>query len=294
MYARCTVPSVSTPLASSSVNDVLESVALVTAEHGAEANVDWSVVPPPAPLIAVRGLCKNYRRDLQVLRGVDLNVARGETVALIGANGSGKSTFLKSLVGLHEIDGGTIELLGERFDHRPSTRQKAVIRRSVGFVFQAHSLVRRSSALTNVIHGHFGLRGAWRASSHATAPRAWRTRAMDALDAVGLADKALARADQLSGGQQQRVAIARALVRRPTLLIADEPAASLDPVAGHDVMRQLVALSRTYGSTLVFTSHDMEHAVAYADRIVALKRGRVFIDAPSGTLSLRDIEAVFQ
>ena len=259
----------------------------------AEAVADASSEVPSALLICVQGLCKSFRSN-HVLRGVDIDIRPGEMVALIGANGSGKSTLLRSLIGLHEIDGGTVELFGERFASRPTGRQRAAIRRRVGFVFQAHSLVRRSSALSNVIHGNFGLKGAWRACHHATAPAEWRRSAMDALNAVGLADKAMSRADQLSGGQQQRVAIARALVRQPALLIADEPAASLDPVAGHDVMRQLVALSRSNRSTLVFTSHDMEHAVSYADRIVALRGGKVFLDAPADALSIREIESVFQ
>ena len=249
---------------------------------------------PSAPLIAVSGLRKSYRRDQRVLDGLDLEIAPGETVALIGANGSGKSTFLRSLIGLHEIDGGTIELFGERFARRPTAQQKVAIRRRIGFVFQAHSLVRRQSALSNVIHGNFGLPGGWRAFHQTVAPGDWRRQAIDALAAVGLADKALARADQLSGGQQQRVAIARALLRRPALLIADEPAASLDPTAGHEIMQQLVALSRSNGSTLVFTSHDMEHAVSYASRIVALKSGKIFLDLPAGAISMREIDSVFQ
>ncbi|ADZ71258.1 phosphonate ABC transporter ATP-binding protein [Polymorphum gilvum] len=273
------------------MTDLVEtSVGARFTEDGGRA----SAAAMPEPLLALRGVRKSYGRDLMVLKGIDVAIRPGEAVALIGANGSGKSTLLKSLIGLHDIDDGTITLFDQTFSTRPSGRQKRAIRRRVGFVFQAHSLVRRQSVLTNVIHGQFGLPGVWRAWHQAVASQDMRRQAAAALDAVGLLDKAFARADQLSGGQQQRVAIARALVRRPPLMIADEPAASLDPSAGHEVMRQLVDLSRTQGATLVFTSHDMEHAVSYAERIVALKDGRVFIDAPARDLSMREIEKVFQ
>lgn len=116
---------------------------------------------------------------------------------------------------------------------------------------------------------------------------------MAALNDVNLADKAAARADQLSGGQAQRVAIARALIRKPKLLIADEPAASLDPVAGRDIMQIFSNLAEEHGITLVYTTHDMAHALAFSDRVIALKAGQVLFDQPSGLLGDSDLEAVF-
>jgi len=160
-------------------------------------------------------------------------------------------------------------------------------------VFQKHCLVRRRTVLSNVIHGLFGAPGSWRAFSHSIAPEPWRQRALEALDAVNLADKAMMRADALSGGQQQRVAIARALVRRPRLLIADEPAASLDPVSGRNVMDLFQSLCGGQGITLLFTSHDMKHALDYATRVVALKQGRVLFDKPSGRVSQSDLNETF-
>lgn len=228
-----------------------------------------------------------------VLDRIDLTVREGDTVALIGANGAGKSTLLKALIGLATADAGDITILGERFERRPDRAQKATIRSQIGFVFQHHGLVRRQTALTNVIHGMLGMRGGWRAWHQAIAPTAWREEAIAALCTVRLADKATARADRLSGGQAQRVAIARALMRRPRLLIADEPAASLDPAAGHDVMRSFAEISDRTGTTLVFTTHDMDHALTYARRVVALKAGRVFLDAKSSDLNRSSLEAVF-
>ncbi|RUV47919.1 ATP-binding cassette domain-containing protein, partial [Mesorhizobium sp. M5C.F.Ca.IN.020.14.1.1] len=120
-----------------------------------------------------------------------------------------------------------------------------------------------------------------------------REEAMQALADVRLLGKAGARADALSGGQAQRVAIARALIRRPKLLIADEPAASLDPAAGHDVMRVFSELTQEQAITLVYTTHDMEHALDYSDRLIALKAGKVFFDRPTAHVTRADLKDVF-
>lgn len=246
------------------------------------------------PVVITRGLRKSYDRRAEILKGIDLTIRRGERVALIGSNGCGKSTLLRCLIGLHEVTAGEVTALGETFTGLPAGAQKARLRRQTGFVFQKHCLVRRRSVLSNVIHGMMSEPGGWRAFSQMTAPEPWRRAALQALVWVNLADKAAARADALSGGQQQRVAIARALVRRPVLLIADEPAASLDPVSGQDVMALFARLCADHGITLLFSSHDMAHARAYADRIVALKAGRVLFDKPAATNTDADLTEVFR
>ncbi|MEM1048714.1 MAG: ATP-binding cassette domain-containing protein [Pseudomonadota bacterium] len=245
------------------------------------------------PLLRTRDLVKTYAGGHSVLAGISLEIAAGERVALIGANGAGKSTLLKSLIGLHGLSGGSVRVFDTEFTAQPTGKQRSAIRRHIGFVFQSHCLVRRLSALSNVVHGKFGLPGSWRAWHQAIAPASWRAEAARALEAVNLIDKAYERADHLSGGQQQRVAIARALIRQPRLFIADEPAASLDPAAGHDVMRRLSDLSASRGSTLIFTSHDMQHALDYADRVIALKGGTVFLDRATRDLDTADLEPVF-
>ena len=227
------------------------------------------------------------------LCGVDLEIKPQERVALIGSNGSGKSTLLRCIIGLHPISSGLVETLGECFTREPNNGQRVRMRRQTGFVFQKHCLVKRLSVLTNVIHGMFGERGSWRAFTHSIAPKEWRHRALEALDEVSLADKAMSRVDTLSGGQQQRVAIARALVRRPKLLIADEPAASLDPVSGREVMDLFIRLCQEHNITLLFTSHDMEHTAEYADRIIALKAGVVHFDKPSQEVTSKVLQETF-
>ncbi len=238
----------------------------------------------PALALSVRGLSVDLG-GRRVLGGIDMDVGRGERVALIGPNGAGKSTLLRALTGLAACDGSVTAFGADGSDLGRG------LRRRTGMVFQHHALVRRASALSNVVHGLMHRPGGWRAWHEALAPEAFRVLAIAALDRVGLADRARVRAGHLSGGQAQRVAIARALVRDPDLLIADEPAASLDPAAGHEVMR---ALAETAGGrTLIFTSHDMEHARAYATRIVALDAGRIVLDAPAGATDLAHLHTLF-
>ena len=244
-------------------------------------------------IIRTRDLAKSYPNGRAVFSGVGLDIRSDERVALIGANGAGKSTLLKCLIGLLPSSGGEIATLGETFSAAPSPAQLVRLRRQIGFVFQNHGLVNRQSVLTNVIQCKLGLPGSWRAWHHSMAQREWRDEAMAVLEEVKLHDKAGARADQLSGGQAQRVAIARALIRKPRLLIADEPAASLDPAVGRDVMQIFSDLAEEHGITLVYTTHDMEHALDYSDRIIALKAGEIFFDRPTAMVSRGDLRDVF-
>jgi phosphonate transport system ATP-binding protein len=249
-----------------------------------------STTPARLPDIYIEGLSKRFG-DTPVLRGVSLTVPRGEICALIGANGAGKSTLLRCLLRLIEPDRGAIEILG-RAPRALPRRELRRLRARVGFVFQRHNLVPRVSALTNVVHGAIGRAGP-RAWHQASAPAALRAEAMRCLEEVGLAPLALRRADALSGGQSQRVAIARALMQRPDLMLADEPVASLDPAAGREVMALLAELARQRGITVLFTTHHMEHATAFADRIVGLRDGAVAFDQPAAAARPADLERFF-
>jgi len=233
-----------------------------------------------APLLdlEITALTKKFG-STPVLRGVSISIEAGSIVALIGANGAGKSTLLRSCIRLIEPDSGIIKMLGTELTN---TRQKdlRIARSQIGFVFQKHNLSSRLSALSNVIHGaqarHFGPR-VW---LQCFASQTLREEAMEKLSAVGLAHKAVDRADRLSGGQSQRVAIARALMQRPRMILADEPVASLDPNSGQEVMELMARLARTQGATLVFTTHNLQHAKDYADRVIGLKDGLVGLDQP--------------
>jgi phosphonate transport system ATP-binding protein len=227
-----------------------------------------------------------------VLDGVSLSARPGEAVALVGPNGAGKSTLLRCCLRLIEPDEGDVRLLGRdlRATHGRALRRA---RAATGFVFQRHNLVGRLSALSNVVHGALASGLSAFRWHHALAPRAVRDRALECLALVGLVHLAERRADRLSGGESQRVAIARALMGGPRLVFADEPVASLDPGIGEEVMGLFAHLIRRSGMTLVFTSHQIDHALAYSDRVVALRGGRVVLDAPSRDVTRVELRALY-
>lgn len=238
--------------------------------------------------LRVEGLRKSFGKDREVLRGVSFSVRRREAVALIGSNGAGKSTALRCALRLVEPEAGSLALFDEDISAAHS-RQLRKVRADVGFVFQKHNLVPRVSALTNVLHGNLGRSGGPRGWSQVFARSELRTRAMACLERVGLADHAAKRADQLSGGQSQRVAIARALMQQPRMIVADEPVASLDPVAGREVMDLFHQLTGEEGIALLFTSHNVQQALDYSDRVLVIRQGVIVLDKPSGQLSAADL-----
>jgi phosphonate transport system ATP-binding protein len=242
--------------------------------------------------VRISRLRKEFQAGKPVLAGIDLAIAKGSLVALIGANGTGKSTLLRCIPKLVVPESGTVEVFGAPV---ATKRGKALrrLRSRIGFVFQKHNLVGRLSSLSNVVQGAqargFGVR-AW---YQGFASRRLRDEAMACLDRVGLAQAAGQRADSLSGGQSQRVAIARALMQQPEIVLADEPAASLDPQAGDDIMSLLLSLMREQGATVVFTSHHLKHAIEYADRVIGLSGGRVVLDAPARALREQDLRGLY-
>lgn len=248
------------------------------------------------PAIDVRHVAKTFKGGPRVLHGVSFQIARGEMVALIGASGSGKSTLIRSIAGLISIDRadrpragepieGSIELLGETMQRDGRIGASANgLRSRVGIVFQQFNLVPRLSVLTNVVMGCLGRIPGWRGTL-GLFPRDERARAMLALQRVGIAEQAIKRGSQLSGGQQQRAAIARALVQGADVIIADEPIASLDPSAARRVMDILADLNRTEKMTVLVSLHQVEYALRYCPRTIALRAGQIVYDGPSAALT---------
>lgn len=238
-----------------------------------------------AAVLTLRNVSKTFG-SRRALADVSLQVGRGEMVALIGPSGSGKSTLLRSISALQAIDAGAgrIEAFGESVQANGriagGVRQ---LRTRIGMIFQQFNLVGRLSLFTNVCLGSLGRIGAVQGLL-GRFPQEVRKAAMAALARVGVADYAGQRANTLSGGQQQRGAIARALVQRAEVLLADEPVASLDPVSARRVMETLRTLNREDGMTVVVTLHQVDYALRYCDRAVALKAGQVVYDGPIGRL----------
>lgn len=243
------------------------------------------------PAVEISSLSLRFANGHRALDGVDLTVEPGQLVALVGSNGAGKSTLLRCVTRFLTPTAGSVKVDGADVT-RARPRQLRRIRRDVGFVFQRFHLVERLSAFSNVTNGALGRHGA-RCVVPVLCPAAVRAEAMACLDRVGLADLAGRRVDTLSGGQQQRVAIARTLMQRPRLILADEPVASLDPMAGRVVMELLRDIAVERGLTVVAALHQMRFATEYTQRIVGLAAGRIVLDEPTAGCSPEHLDAVY-
>jgi phosphonate transport system ATP-binding protein len=258
------------------------------------------------PVLEVRRVSKAFDRRNMILKDVSFVLARGEMVALIGASGSGKSTLIRAIAGLVPIDrvdrppagtpvdaAGEIILFGQPIQRNGRISGGAKdLRARVGVIFQQFNLVPRLSVLTNVCLGLLGrvpfLLGAIGRFSAAD-----KCRAMQAVDRVGIAAHALKRGCELSGGQQQRAAIARTLVQGAELVIADEPIASLDPSSARRVMDILADMNRRDRITVLVSLHQVEFALRYCPRAIALKAGEVVFDGPTRELTPALLGAIY-
>jgi phosphonate transport system ATP-binding protein len=226
--------------------------------------------------IEFSGVGVRYPNGVTGLADVDLRIPAGEMVGVVGLSGAGKSTLVRTVNGLVPITSGELTV-GER---RLSTLRGAGLRdlrADVGMVFQSFNLARRTTVLNNVLMGRLHHTATWR-----TLLGAWRKDdvelAMEALERVEIVEKAYQKAANLSGGQQQRVALARALAQRPSIILADEPVASLDPPTSHVVMRDLLRINEELGITVIVNLHFLDLARRYCKRLVGLRAGRVVFD----------------
>jgi phosphonate transport system ATP-binding protein len=243
-------------------------------------------------VIELRGLTKVYPPDTVALSEVSLAIPDGQFVVLIGPSGAGKSTLLRCLNGLVVPTAGDVLIDGESVTRARGDDLRR-LRARIGFVFQQFNLLKRLSVLDNVLIGRL-----------AHAPKipslfGWfpsRDRAVveAVLDRVRLGDLAPRRADSLSGGQQQRVAIARALVQEPRVILADEPMASLDPALARTVMDLLSQINQEDGITVLTSLHVMDLALAYGQRVIGLREGRVVYDGSAAALGPAGIDAIFK
>jgi phosphonate transport system ATP-binding protein len=226
------------------------------------------------------------------LDSVNLTIEPGEFCALIGLSGSGKSTLLRHLNGLHEPTSGEVNVLGVDVKAARGAELRA-LRRQVGFVFQQFNIVVRASALDNVLTGALGrVRGPRYGAL--TYSKVLRQEAAECLDRVGLGDRLFQRAGTLSGGQQQRVGIARMLMQKPTLVLADEPVASLDPEASRSVMDLLMTVCREDNLTVICCLHQLDLALDYSTRIVGLRHGVKVLDRPTHELDTTEAMKVYR
>ncbi|WP_203335370.1 phosphonate ABC transporter ATP-binding protein [Nocardioides limicola] len=217
-----------------------------------------------------------YPNGTKGLIDVSLTIPEGQFVVVVGLSGAGKSTLIRSINGLVPVTSGSLRV-GETEVVGVGRRRLRQVRSDVGMIFQGFNLVTRRSVMKNVLTGRLHAQSWW-AKLIGYHPPADIEIAFDALERVGIVEKAWVRASHLSGGQQQRVAIARALAQQPSVVLADEPVASLDPPTANQVMRDLQRINRELGITTVVNLHFLDLARRYADRIIGMRAGRVVFD----------------
>jgi phosphonate transport system ATP-binding protein len=242
-------------------------------------------------MIEVEGLRVVLPPATVALYGVDLTIGAGERVMIIGRSGAGKTTFLRSINRLVEPTAGVVRVAGRSVTGAGPIELR-LVRRQIGMIFQQFNLVRRASVLTNVLAGRLGYMPPL-PSLLGRFPPADRALALECLAQVGLADFADRRADTLSGGEQQRVAIARALAQAPSVILADEPTASLDPQLTGSIMGILKRINETRRLTLVVSQHQLETALDYGTRIVGFRAGRICFDGPPARVTAAVVEAIY-
>ena len=243
-------------------------------------------------ILEVRDLKKSYRSaDKPAVRNITFSMAKGEIIGVIGPSGAGKSTLLRCINRLVEPTAGHVLIEGEEITGVPSSRVRA-IRRKVGMVFQHYNLVGRLTVMQNVMHGRLGymstLNGVLGLYSEED-----KRRAVEILEQTGLGEFLYHRAGELSGGQKQRVGVVRALMQRPSILLCDEPIASLDPASAQVVMELIRNLCAEREIACLVNLHQVDAAVRYTNRIIGMNGGEIVYDGSAANLSERMIERVY-
>ena len=239
-------------------------------------------------VIQLEKVSVTYPGGVEALRGVDLTVDKGEFVVIVGLSGAGKSTLLRVLNGLVPAPSGSVVVDGTEVVGASAATLRRV-RSRIGMIFQTFNLVYRTTVINNVLMGRLSETPAWR-STLGLWPAPEREIAMQALERVGIVEKAYVRASDLSGGQQQRVGIARALAQEPSLMLADEPVAALDPVTSRQVMGDLQRINRELGITTLVNLHFLDLAREYGRRLIGLRDGLVIFDGDIGDVD----DAIFR
>ena len=234
-------------------------------------------------MIVFDHVSKTYPNGYQALKDINLTIEQGEFVAIIGLSGAGKSTLIRTINRMHDITDGTLTVDGVIVMELKGARLRQ-FRRKIGMIFQSFNLVTRTTVIKNVLTSRVPELPFWRALLGAY-PKKDKLEALEALDKVGILDKAFVRADQLSGGQQQRVALARTLAQNPKIILADEPVASLDPVTAKQVMDDFRRINREMNISVLINIHHVDLALQYADRVIGIKAGEVVYDGPASEVN---------
>ena len=240
-------------------------------------------------MLEINNLKKTFDNGTEALNGVNLKVKKGEFLSILGPSGSGKTTLLRSINGLESIDNGKISFENEKInkDNLPEVQKKT------GMIFQEFNLVNNLSAINNVLTALLNSSSKFLAMFYLFTKKQ-KLEALKALETVGLLNKAYERVDELSGGQRQRIGIARAIIKRPKLLLADEPVASLDPKAANLIMSLLKKINKEFEITVICNLHQVELASKYSDRIVGLLEGEIMFDKTASNINKTAISEIYK
>lgn len=224
-------------------------------------------------MLEIKNLSKNFNNQTKALKDISFKVKKGEFISILGPSGSGKTTLLRSLNGLETIDSGEVIFNNNKIikDNLPDIQSKT------GMIFQEFNLVNNISSINNVLTGLLNKTNKF-LSIFYLFTKEQKLLALEALNTVSLLDKSYNRADELSGGQRQRVGIARAIIKKPLLLLADEPVASLDPKAAYSTMKLLKKINKEFNITILCNLHQTNLAIEFSDRIIGLSKGSIVFD----------------
>ena len=245
-------------------------------------------------LIEVKNLSKIYgsgEAEVKALKNINLNIEQGEFVAIIGLSGAGKSTLLRTINRMHDISEGSLTVNGQEVNDL-SGKDLRKFRRKVGMVFQSFNLVTRTTVINNVLTSRVPDMPLWK-SIIGLYSKEDKVIALEALDKVGILDKAYVRADQLSGGQQQRVALARTLAQKPEIILADEPVAALDPITAKQVMDDFKKINKELNMSVLINIHHVDLALNYADRVIGIKAGEIVYDGPATKVDSEVLKQIY-
>ena len=242
-------------------------------------------------MITFSNVTKVYPNGTVGLKDVDLSIEDGEFVAVIGRSGAGKSTLIRAINRMHPISSGTLTVNGTDV-MRLSGKGLRRLRRGIGMIFQSFNLVTRTTVIRNVLTAFVPDLPLWRRVL-GIFPRSAKLKALEALDKVDILEKAYSRVDQLSGGQQQRVALARTLAQNPSIILADEPVAALDPVTAKAVMDDFRNINRNMGITVIINIHHVELALEYCDRVIGVRAGEIVFDGPASLVDESVLASIY-
>ena len=243
-------------------------------------------------MIEFQNVSKWYPNGFEALKDINLKIEQGEFVAVIGLSGAGKSTLIRTINRMHDITGGTLTVDGINVMELQGKSLRA-FRRKIGMIFQSFNLITRTTVIKNVLTAFVPELPWWRAFL-GIFRKEEKIAALEALDQMGILDKAFVRADQLSGGQQQRVALARTLAQNPQIILADEPVASLDPVTARQVMDDFQRINRDMNITVIINIHHVELALQYASRVIGIREGKIVYDGPSSQVTQQILDGIYQ